>query len=149
MSSACRSVGGVAAAACPKKQSRPQEQARRLVPWDNVGMNTSSDSDDSDDSGADPTISCASCEACCCRLEVMLMGEDDPPVQLTAQDRWGGWVMRRLEDGWCIAVDRETMRCTIYERRPTVCRDYETGASECIIERRQLLGRRPVSAIRS
>jgi Fe-S-cluster containining protein len=103
-------------------------------------MNASSDSDDS---GADPTISCASCEACCCRLEVMLMGEDDPPVQLTVQDRWGGWVMRRLEDGWCIAVDRKTMRCTIYERRPTVCRDYEAGASECIGERRQLLGRRP------
>jgi Fe-S-cluster containining protein len=86
------------------------------------------------DSGKETAISCTSCEACCCRLEVILMGDDDVPMNLTAEDRWGGSVMRRLDDGWCVAVDRDTMRCTIYERRPGVCRDYTTGDSECISE---------------
>lgn len=95
------------------------------------------------DPDCDPAISCAACEACCCRLEVMLMGDDDIPVELTVQDQWGGWVMRRLEDGWCAALDRSTMKCTIYERRPGVCRDYQVGASDCIVERSRLLVQRP------
>lgn len=54
---------------------------------------------DLDLAGGSQAISCATCEACCCRLEVMLMGDDDVPMKLTAQDQWGGWVMRRLDDG--------------------------------------------------
>jgi len=83
-----------------------------------------------------PAITCASCRACCCRLEVILMSDDDVPDRLTAEDRWGGSVMARLSDGWCAALDRDTMLCTIYERRPGVCRDYEVGESDCIEERR-------------
>ena len=52
------------------------------------------------------------------------MGEDDIPVQLTDTDAGGGTVMARLEDGWCAALDRKTMLCSIYERRPAVCRDF-------------------------
>jgi Fe-S-cluster containining protein len=81
------------------------------------------------------TVTCASCAASCCRLEVMLMPEDDVPDALTAVDRWGGTVMARLNDGWCAALDRETMLCTIYERRPSVCRDFEMGGSDCLTER--------------
>jgi len=91
----------------------------------------------------DPAISCATCEACCCRLEVMLMGDDDIPVDLTIEDRWGGWVMRRLDDGWCAALDRDSMKCTIYDYRPGVCRDYQAGASECIGERSRFLTYQP------
>lgn len=80
-------------------------------------------------------ISCTSCKACCCRLEVMLMGDDDIPVNLTKRDRWGGWIMKRLDDGWCSALNRNTMLCTIYERRPMICRDYQVGDSDCIKER--------------
>jgi Fe-S-cluster containining protein len=69
------------------------------------------------------------------------MGDDDVPMHLTIEDRWGGSVMHRLDDGWCAALDRKTMKCTIYERRPGVCRDYPTGGSECIGERSRLLGR--------
>jgi Fe-S-cluster containining protein len=83
-------------------------------------------------------VSCDTCKACCCRLEVLLMGDDDVPQALSVEDRWGGWVMRRLADGWCAAVDRTTWRCTIYARRPGVCREYQVGDSECLIERRQL-----------
>ena len=90
---------------------------------------------DGGDTDYDPTIRCDACEACCCKLEVILMGDDDIPVNFTVEDRWGGWVMRRLDDLWCAALDRNTMRCRIYERRPIVCRDYRMGESDCIVER--------------
>ena len=82
-----------------------------------------------------PTVSCATCRASCCKLEVILMGEDDVPDALTETDRWGGQVMARRADGWCAALNRDTLRCGIYERRPGVCRDYELGGSECLLER--------------
>jgi Fe-S-cluster containining protein len=43
--------------------------------------------------------------------------------------------MARLEDGWCAALDRKTMLCTIYERRPAICRDFELGGYDCLAER--------------
>jgi uncharacterized protein len=66
------------------------------------------------------------------------MGEDDVPIEFTATDRWGGEVMARIDDGWCAALNRDTMLCTIYEIRPGVCRDYELGGSECLLERAKL-----------
>lgn len=83
----------------------------------------------------EPRITCATCAARCCRLEVMLMGEDDVPAALIETDAWGGEVMLRLEDGWCAALDRDTMLCRIYERRPTICRDFELAGSDCLQER--------------
>jgi len=65
----------------------------------------------------------------------MILGEDDVPPDLTEVDRWGGLIMVRGEDGWCAALDRKTMRCRIYERRPTVCRDYQMGGTDCLAER--------------
>lgn len=84
------------------------------------------------------TITCASCRACCCKLEVILMGDDDPPVEFIENDRWGGQIMRRLDDGWCAALDRKSMLCRIYERRPGVCREYEMGGDDCVTERKTL-----------
>lgn len=80
-------------------------------------------------------VSCAACEACCCRLEVLLMGDDDVPQALTRVDAFGVTVMRRLDDGWCAALDRDTMRCTIYARRPVLCREYPEGGDDCLVER--------------
>lgn len=91
-------------------------------------------------------IACNSCKACCCKLEVMLMAEDDVPPELTHVDPWGGHVMARLSDGWCAALDRDTMLCGIYERRPTICRDFQVGDSECIAERQNLA---PVIALQT
>ena len=64
---------------------------------------------------------CASCNAACCRLPVMLVTDTGVPPWLIATDRWGGQTMDRLDDGWCVAVDRQTMRCTIYDKRPQIC----------------------------
>ncbi len=68
----------------------------------------------------------------------MLMGEDDVPSEFIEVDAWGGHVMARLADGWCAALDRGTMLCGIYEHRPTICRDFEMGGSDCLVERRAL-----------
>ena len=62
------------------------------------------------------------------------MGDDEVPRYLMREDQWGGSVMRRLDDGWCAALDRATLLCTIYRRRPGVCRDYEMGVDDCLIE---------------
>jgi Fe-S-cluster containining protein len=90
-------------------------------------------------------IACSTCAACCCKLEVMVMGDDDIPLRLMAEDQWGGWVMHRLDDGWCVALDRNTMRCTIYARRPAICRDYEMGGSDCLEERSRSAAQHPPS----
>ena len=63
------------------------------------------------------------------------MGDDEPPDEFTVQDQWGGWVMKRLGDGWCAALDRKTMLCTIYAARPMICRDYEAGDTDCLDQR--------------
>ena len=83
----------------------------------------------------EPAIHCETCKACCCRLEVILMGEDAPPERFVETDRWGGQVMARLDDGFCAALDRSTRRCTIYAQRPGVCRDFDMGGDDCRFER--------------
>jgi len=80
-------------------------------------------------------ITCSNCQACCCRLEVMILTDTGVPRQHIVTDQWGGETMLRLDDGWCSAVDRETLMCTIYENRPWVCRIFEMGSYECSVER--------------
>ena len=80
-------------------------------------------------------VSCANCEACCCRLEVMLITDTGLPERFIAYDKWGGMTMARLDDGWCAALDRNTLMCSIYQQRPWVCREFKMGGTECIDER--------------
>ena len=83
----------------------------------------------------DTEVTCATCEASCCRLEVMLITETGVPDNFIEIDKWGGRTMARLEDGWCAALDRNTMMCMIYEKRPFICREFAMGDYECISER--------------
>ena len=85
-------------------------------------------------------ITCLTCVAACCQQEVLLISDTGIPQRFISTDRWGGQVMRRLEDGWCAALDRNTMRCSIYERRPQICRDFEMGGRECLAARVALMG---------
>lgn len=80
-------------------------------------------------------LSCSSCQACCCRLEVMLITDTGVPEQFITEDAWGSRVMARLDDGWCAALDRDSMLCRIYENRPLICREFKLGQYECITER--------------
>ena len=81
---------------------------------------------------SDNDVSCEKCDACCCRLEVMIISDTGVPDKHIAFDKWGGMTMARLEDGWCSALDRNTMACSIYENRPQICRDLQMGGSECV-----------------
>jgi len=80
-------------------------------------------------------VTCATCKACCCRLEVMLVSDTGVPDEHIAVDKWGSETMLRLEDGWCSALDRDTYLCTIYENRPWICREFEMGSYDCRSER--------------
>ncbi len=83
-------------------------------------------------------ILCSNCQACCCKLEVMIISDTGVPRHHIAVDKWGGETMRRLEDCWCSALDRETLLCTIYENRPWICRQFEMGSYECQEERKDM-----------
>jgi len=84
---------------------------------------------------SDSDVSCTNCEAYCCRLEVLLITDTGIPDHFIEIDKWGSMTMARLDDGWCSALDRNTMSCTIYENRPKICRDLKMGGNECITER--------------
>lgn len=84
-------------------------------------------------------ISCEQCEACCCRLEVMIISETGVPNHYVETDQWGGEIMHRLDDGWCAALSRSTMKCTIYESRPWICRELQAGEEQCISVRESYL----------
>lgn len=89
----------------------------------------------SDDLSTEEAVTCATCEACCCRLEIILLTDTGVPEHFVATDQWGGTVMDRSDDGWCAALDRNTMMCRIYELRPLVCREFALGGSDCLAER--------------
>ncbi len=80
-------------------------------------------------------VTCSTCKANCCRLEVMLITDTGVPEQYIQEDKWGAMSMARLDDGWCAALDRSTMLCSIYDKRPWICREFEMGGYECIDER--------------
>ena len=80
-------------------------------------------------------ITCTNCRAACCRLDAMLFNDTEVPDKFIERNALGEWSMARLADGWCAALDRKTMRCTIYEKRPWICREFEMGDSECVSAR--------------
>ena len=84
---------------------------------------------------AEIEVSCSNCQACCCRLEVLLISDTGVPRHFIEIDQWGGMTMKRLADGWCAALDRNTMKCRIYEKRPLICREFVMGEYECRVER--------------
>lgn len=80
-------------------------------------------------------VACSNCQACCCRLEVMIITDTGVPDEHLSLDEWGAETMLRLEDGWCSALDRDTFMCSIYQNRPLICREFEMGSYECRTER--------------
>jgi len=85
----------------------------------------------------DDLPACAGCGKCC-HLLVDLGPLDDVPAEYVVEHD-GFRCMDQQGDGACVALDPETQLCTIYERRPQVCRDFARGTSLC---RRAVFGRR-------
>jgi Fe-S-cluster containining protein len=65
----------------------------------------------------------------------MLITDTGVPERFIETDDWGSQTMARLDDGWCAALDRRTMSCSIYRLRPLICREFEMGGSDCLEER--------------
>jgi Fe-S-cluster containining protein len=88
---------------------------------------------------------CLSCGTCCfSTLERYVPVSGDDYARLgDASEALVVWVENRaylrLEDGHCaaLAVDPEhgLFTCTVYERRPGVCRELERGSPQCAGER--------------
>lgn len=100
-----------------------------------------------DDSLPGAQIHCARCPAICCQLKVLVIAGDDPPDQYIDLDEDGHQIMAKADDGWCVALDRVQMRCSIYARRPFVCREFAMAGDDCREER--AVWRRAAAAARS
>jgi Fe-S-cluster containining protein len=98
-------------------------------------------------------LDCTRCGACCKGLSVELTAEDesrlsaDEVLSLTRFDE--PTLRRRLiqrPGGACIALREEEGRflCSIYERRPGACRDFENGSRLCL-QLREIREIRPVT----
>lgn len=77
------------------------------------------------------TARCDRCQAVCCRLTVVLQPGDRIESHLHGPNAEGVDVMTKGADGWCLALDRKRMRCSIYDHRPDDCRRFVMGASYC------------------
>ena len=65
----------------------------------------------------------------------MIISDTGIPEEFILHDQYGGETMKRLSDGWCAALDRDTFMCKIYDKRPWICREFEMGSYGCIDER--------------
>ncbi len=92
-------------------------------------------------------LDCLRCGACCTSpsaRHVPVTGRDwdrlaDRADELT--DWTESHAFMRMERGRCIALadDADRLRCTVYERRPDVCRELERGGPACEAERARKL----------
>lgn len=72
---------------------------------------------------------CAGCGRCC-HLVVELRAGDLVPVEMIAVHA-DARCMDQHGDGACVALDRTTRLCTIYDARPQTCRDFNRGEVLC------------------
>lgn len=82
-----------------------------------------------------PQIDCAGllhlCQARCCRTSFPLGFEDLEEGAL----RWEfgrPYLIRRREDGVCVHNDAQTLRCTVYAKRPCRCRTYDCRSDPAV-----------------
>ena len=86
-------------------------------------------------------LGCDTCDAVCCRQTVVLQRRDRIPAHLTERTADGRLVMARDEEGWCVAVNASSMRCSIYATRPEVCSSFEMDGPCCRALRSDHAGR--------
>ena len=87
-------------------------------------------------------LDCQACGACCFggSRHVDVIGTDhermtqtDHALTVFRENK----CFMRMEDGHCVALLQVDGRytCSIYERRPDMCRDFEAGDAACCYER--------------
>ena len=88
--------------------------------------------------------SCDGCGACCKGWLVDVSPcSDNVPEELVKASRALGHCMRMRDDA-CIALKNN--RCSIYENRPKVCRDFERGSKRCLDKLREARNAQPSEA---
>jgi Fe-S-cluster containining protein len=78
----------------------------------------------------DDLPACAGCGQCCHLTVELCPLDDDVPEQLVVE-HGGVRCMEQRGDGACVALDPVSRLCTIYERRPQICRDFNRGGALC------------------
>lgn len=78
---------------------------------------------------------CKGCAACCFNLCVTLESGEDVPADLIEPGESGGLEMKQREDGSCIALDRDTLLCVVYDQRPKACREFNPGDNDLCLTR--------------
>jgi hypothetical protein len=73
---------------------------------------------------------CAGCARCCHLVVELTPGVDDVPEEFVVEHS-GVRCLDQHGDGACVALDPSTRLCTIYERRPAVCRSFARGSALC------------------
>ena len=93
---------------------------------------------------ADEVPDCKVCAACCFSAReryVVVTGADHARLRVAEQQALtefhGTRCFMKMEDGHCIALVQHGAEwlCSIYERRPQLCRDYERGGAACSVDR--------------
>ena len=74
---------------------------------------------------------CAGCARCCHLVVELIAGVDDDVPERFVVEHEGIRCMEQCGDGACIALDPVTRLCTIYERRPEMCRKLKRAESLC------------------
>jgi Fe-S-cluster containining protein len=64
------------------------------------------------------------CRAACCRLRFAL-SEQDIHEGVVQWEITQPYLNRQGADGYCVHCNSETRACTVYERRPSICRRYD------------------------
>jgi Fe-S-cluster containining protein len=72
---------------------------------------------------------CIGCGKCCTKYVVLDSSDKVPNKFVESVD---GLQYMRRRDGYCIAFNRRTRSCSIYEQRPLVCILFERGSPECM-----------------
>lgn len=90
------------------------------------------------DIGDDPnTFGCRRC-GCCCKIGFLIeiFPEDNVPEHLTETVFEDGKPIKAMKGSRevCVAFDEEK-GCTIYNQRPTVCREFVPNNSSCQVAR--------------
>jgi uncharacterized protein len=96
---------------------------------------------------------CLSCGACCfSRLDTYVRVSGDDHTRLNDDNLSvfiGNRCYMRMEHGHCaaLAIRDGRYECTIYERRPSVCRALERSSSSCAAERSEKAARALLAVI--
>jgi Fe-S-cluster containining protein len=80
-------------------------------------------------------LDCKGCGACCYHLLVPVEEGSEVPEHLIEVGESKGLEMKQREDGSCIALDCNTLLCTIYDQRPAVCREFGPDENAMCLDR--------------